>query len=477
MYNIYVIINKINNKLYVGQTNNIKRRWRNHKYESNRLLRGIPLKRKFCAINYAMAKYGVDNFEIEVISSTQTLDDANNEEIFFIEYLNSRVPFGYNVAGGGKNSLVSTETREKISIANKGKISPNKFFSKDQEFDVIKLYNNFNTAKSIAEIYGCEKTIILDVLRKHGISTRKKNILDITAEQKIINLYLNEKINKSQIANIFNCSINTITRILSKNNVKLRSHSESARLAVRRPTDKFKTISINDKLDIVEAYCNGQTITNLSKLFKYSIGLITDFLNFSGVNRRSIWQTRIINDGKLNKIYSDKFNIIHLYINKKLSILTISSMYNCSETLINNILSKNNILKRNGKDAEIKRAKKKNKYVILQTELYKLYIEDKLSCKDIALIYGCSSSLIEKKLKEYGIPTRNLSEARALVKASRAIHDENSHNIIKLYLDDKLSIIKIAMEYNCNESVIRRILKKNNIILRTRQNDRCSTIS
>ena len=58
---IYLIRNKINNKVYVGQSVNIKARWSNHKRE---LEKGIHSNDH---LQKSYNKYGKINFEFKVI--------------------------------------------------------------------------------------------------------------------------------------------------------------------------------------------------------------------------------------------------------------------------------------------------------------------------------------------------------------------------------------------------------------------------
>ena len=54
---VYKITNKLNNKIYIGQSVNIERRWKEH----------ICDNRKNSLIHLAIQKYGKDNFDFEVI--------------------------------------------------------------------------------------------------------------------------------------------------------------------------------------------------------------------------------------------------------------------------------------------------------------------------------------------------------------------------------------------------------------------------
>ena len=56
MIGIYLIRNKINNKVYIGQSIDIEGRWKDHKVRKDE-----------SAIHLAIQKYGVENFEFEVL--------------------------------------------------------------------------------------------------------------------------------------------------------------------------------------------------------------------------------------------------------------------------------------------------------------------------------------------------------------------------------------------------------------------------
>lgn len=97
MIGIYKITNKINNKCYIGQSVNIKRRWYEHKHKSFNSLASCyktPLAR-------AIRKYGVDNFNWEVIEEC-LFSQLDEKEKYWIKYYNScNKKIGYNILTGG----------------------------------------------------------------------------------------------------------------------------------------------------------------------------------------------------------------------------------------------------------------------------------------------------------------------------------------------------------------------------------------
>lgn len=109
---VYKHTNKINGKVYIGQTGNIpQRRWQS----KGNGYRGNP------AFWRAIQKYGWDNFEHEIVFDNLTLEEANQLEIKLIaEYNSTDSNCGYNLTYGGKNGKHSEETKKKISEAQRG---------------------------------------------------------------------------------------------------------------------------------------------------------------------------------------------------------------------------------------------------------------------------------------------------------------------------------------------------------------------
>lgn len=117
IYTVYKAINLINNKIYIGFTSKtIEERKLEHFYRSTH-------KTKF-HFQYAINKYGFDNFVWEILYQSKFLDDALDKEKYFINKFNSKNnKIGYNIGSGGKVERlgvnVSEETKQKQSIAAK----------------------------------------------------------------------------------------------------------------------------------------------------------------------------------------------------------------------------------------------------------------------------------------------------------------------------------------------------------------------
>jgi len=90
---IYMIKNKINNKIYIGQTiRTINYRFAQHVRDVNRPKNGITR---------AIEKYGKDNFEVSLIEEIPW-EQLDERERYWIGEFNSINPNGYNLTYGGQ---------------------------------------------------------------------------------------------------------------------------------------------------------------------------------------------------------------------------------------------------------------------------------------------------------------------------------------------------------------------------------------
>lgn len=106
-FTVYKIKNKLNNKIYIGQTcDSIKARISKH----------LRVK---SVVGMAIQKYGIDNFEIKSIFNNLTINEANLKEIFCIRIFKSIAPYGYNIQLGGDNKAMHQLTKDKLSTISK----------------------------------------------------------------------------------------------------------------------------------------------------------------------------------------------------------------------------------------------------------------------------------------------------------------------------------------------------------------------
>ena len=95
MMGIYKIENKLNHKVYIGQSVNIKKRWREHNFASFH-----PQSKDYnMVIHKAIRKYGKSNFDYSVIEECSE-EKLNEREIYWIDFF-FFFNQGYNCSKGG----------------------------------------------------------------------------------------------------------------------------------------------------------------------------------------------------------------------------------------------------------------------------------------------------------------------------------------------------------------------------------------
>lgn len=255
MYYIYVYTNKINGHKYVGQTNNLQRRIREHRscsFNPNASSYNDLIHKK-------IREYGEENFDIDVLEKiySDDIEVVNRQEQYWIEKLESfrGTGKGYNSdLGGGQRGFSSVLSLDELAqvkediingvsyydIENKYNISATfissinhgtyfkdddkqyplyKYYKDDEEYDELidLLINSDLSLKEIADRlnlgYSTVKKINAGTLR-HGLYPSypiRKHIYPKAI--KTIELLKTSEYSFKEIAQIIGCSEETVRRI------------------------------------------------------------------------------------------------------------------------------------------------------------------------------------------------------------------------------------------------------------------------
>lgn len=281
MFYIYKIINKINNKVYIGKTGrNIDVRWREH---CSKASQGINT-----YLYNAIRKYGEDNFIIEEIDKTENSNEINLlEQKWITFYDSSNKNKGYNLTKGGDGNL-------------------------QYDWDEIYfLWDKGLSIKEISEKLKCNRTTVGEALKFHSSYSlseslarsnwQKISILQYDKNKKFIKKYSTI----TEAAKENNCSPHTLF-----NCIKNQTYSALGFYWVKDEQQIFndiKLVSKKNKVSIIQYSLNDKILNTFQ-----SAAEAARFLNPQG-NIKSISSCIIqVCRGKRKTAYGYKWKYLEM---------------------------------------------------------------------------------------------------------------------------------------------------------------------
>lgn len=284
---IYKATNKINNKIYIGQTTKkLEDRMKSHlsKFKNSKTI-----------FSKAINKHGFENFIFEIIDNANNKDELDEKEIYWIKELNSLTPNGYNICSGGQGTskVCNDYVKELISLGLKNSEKWNKI--KNSEEYKEKLNKNFfgcNKGKKFTKEHS-EKIWLANKERilKYNKSTSKKWII-VDESNNIIRLNGKEEFSKEK--NIFSDNLTKISNKLKNNKIVKRYNGYYCFLDENQTDDEIllKVNELDSHYNNIFIFKNKETneILKISKkdLYKFCQNNNFDFSNFLKVKKGTL---------------------------------------------------------------------------------------------------------------------------------------------------------------------------------------------
>ena len=240
---IYKITNRVNDKVYIGQTHfTIEHRYKQHIKNFNIEHRQQPLYKAF-------AKYGIENFSVEMVEEVEC-EKLDEREIYWIAYYDS-FRNGYNATLGGNGQLYQWT---------------------DSQYEEIKsLYLSGFTTKKIAELFNVSAYTIIGILKSLNIKLRKHPMdMNNYEAQELIEQY-HTGFTLTTLAKRYNTDRETVKRFLISKGVNLKDKSR----ILNNP-------SMQDSL--IEDFLGGTTYRELEIKYKADTRTIKRILVINGIN-------------------------------------------------------------------------------------------------------------------------------------------------------------------------------------------------
>lgn len=191
-WGIYLITNNINDKKYVGISNDLDRRqkehWRGHNHNKH--------------LQNAVAKYGIENFDFFILVESYPNKKlvADLEENYIAKWQLDNPKYGYNKTKGGEHNIPNDETRQKQSQKKKEQwADPNSTYNSDEWSRKNKNnhWSNHPTKKrkTLQKISNARKGKLLQyaTIHKKGLTKYGKQRWALRNQGKIIKISTNRE--------------------------------------------------------------------------------------------------------------------------------------------------------------------------------------------------------------------------------------------------------------------------------------------
>lgn len=147
---IYLIRNKINNKIYIGQSIDIRRRAYEHFRSGQPEKYSIKSQRDInTPLHLAMQKYGITNFTIEILEKCEKNLLDEKEKYYIQLFQSNNRDIGYNITDGGqKNFALKGEEHSQAKLTQK-EVNQIKDLLKNTEMSLREIsikFNNISTS-------------------------------------------------------------------------------------------------------------------------------------------------------------------------------------------------------------------------------------------------------------------------------------------------------------------------------------------
>ncbi|NFH01364.1 GIY-YIG nuclease family protein [Clostridium botulinum] len=293
MGTIYKIINKINNKVYIGYTSkDIQVRFKQHLIASRYNKKN---NKRMTILNKAIIKYGEDNFKIEKITDVEDKDWPNKEK-YYINLFNSRnINYGYNIAEGGENPPKAYgEKNIRASLSD------------DDYLKIIKMLNNYDfTMTEISKNFNVENSTI-ERINKGEIRYNEK----LTYPIRKYDLFQNKAL------------------II----IELLIHTDLSYKEISKLTDCVKTTP----MEINSGHSNANLISNLRFPIRNNIEYNKNVCKKPNISEEQCIKIKFdsfVNDN--TKLI--KFKIIQEILYSELNLTEISTKFNCRTDKVSRI--------------------------------------------------------------------------------------------------------------------------------------------
>lgn len=282
---IYKIENCINGKYYIGSSNDIYRRWKEHIKLLNNNNHHSP------HLQFAWNKYGEKNFKFIILEECDEENLLTREQFYIDTMYAIDESFGYNTAPYADKPFLTKEGKIKMINGNRKRFQgENSSLHKYSEDEIIKcielLKTGLYTYKEISELTNVGVSVVKDVKNyrtwkylTQGIifpkpirNVANKQTLKHDDVNKIIQMMMGGKSNV-EISKIFNVSCESINQIRIGNSYKELTNE------IQLPHSRNSEFAEGEIKEIIQLLLDGKQNMYIANKFHVNKGRIASIRN------------------------------------------------------------------------------------------------------------------------------------------------------------------------------------------------------
>lgn len=264
---IYVIRNKINDKVYVGQSINVENRFKGHIQDKDR-------KQYISAIDGAIKKYGEENFWYEILEGP--ISNYNEREKYWIKFFNSLVPNGYNIMEGGNEPPVNRGTKNNKSKLTEENIEELKTLLLNPNITLSEIASYFKVSYRTISNFNIGKTYhdknVNYPIRKFQCSGEHSNMVSDDIIKKVIYDILNTNYSFNYIAKKYNINHSQVEEINQGNVLRYKNINLTYPLSKSRERIDLEIVNKIKKELIIGVLSKNQ----IAKKFNVSYSVVSN---------------------------------------------------------------------------------------------------------------------------------------------------------------------------------------------------------
>lgn len=206
-------------------------------------------------------------------------------------------------------------------------------------------------------------------------------------------------------------------------------------------------------------YEENKTLEEIAKKVGVNKTTVSNWFKDMGIPTKSWYEAR-----RIEKKKPKRSELKKLYVEERKSINKIAFIFNVAPITVSRWLDEYNIEKRDLRDAQFAYLKKEIEMPPSE-KLYKLYVGDRKSTKEIGRIFRVTDTTVNRWLELIGVLRRDQRDAK-FAQFGKDVVKPSDEELLRMYHKEKMSTYEIADKFGVSQSTVCSWLKEAGVDMR-----------